>query len=84
LITDYGIQGDAHAGNWHRQVSLLAGESIDKMKEKMPGLSHGAFAENIIIRAFDIRKVRVGYGLAIGNKIILEVMQIGKNTKLLV
>ncbi len=44
FIPGYGILGDAHAGNWHRQVSLLSGESIDRVKEKLPALTRGAFA----------------------------------------
>ncbi len=50
FIEDWGIEGDVHAGKWHRQVSLLAGESIDRMKEIIPSLAQGAFAENIIMR----------------------------------
>lgn len=77
----FGIVDDAHGGDWHRQVSLLAGESIDKVKEKLPKLQDGAFAENIITRGFDLLSVVVGDCLRIdgqGGKIILEVTQIGK------
>lgn len=75
---DFGIVGDAHAGKWHRQVSLLAGESIDTVKEKLPRLKDGAFAENIITRGLDLASVSVGDSLQIGTDIILEVTQIGK------
>ncbi len=74
----YGIIDDAHAGKWHRQVSLLAGESIDTVKEKLPTLKDGAFAENIITRDFDLGSVTVGDSLQIGTDIILEITQIGK------
>jgi MOSC domain-containing protein YiiM len=77
----FGIVDDAHGGDWHRQVSLLAGESIDKVKEQLPKLQDGAFAENIITRGFDLLSVAVGDCLRIdgqGGKIILEVTQIGK------
>lgn len=74
----FGIIDDAHAGKWHRQVSLLAGESIDTVKEKLPTLKDGAFAENIITRDLDLSSVSVGDSLQIGTNIILEITQIGK------
>ncbi len=73
-----GVDGDAHAGKWHRQVSLLAGESIDKVKEKLPSLRDGAFAENIITRGIDLSAIQVGDQLSLGDKVILEITQIGK------
>ncbi len=75
---DFGITDDAHAGKWHRQVSLLAAESIDKVKEKLPTLKDGAFAENIITKGLDITAIKVGDQLQIGADIILEITQIGK------
>ena len=78
LIQDWGIEGDAHAGNWHRQVSLLAGESIDVVKEKMPNLPIGAFAENIITRGIDLVSIKVGDRLKLAGHAILEIAQIGK------
>ena len=74
----FGIVDDAHAGKWHRQVSLLAGESIDTVKEQLPTLKDGAFAENIITRGLPLSSVSVGDRLQIGSDIILEVTQIGK------
>ena len=74
----FGIEGDAHGGKWHRQVSLLAGESIDKVKEKLPSLKDGAFAENIITRGLGLSSVSVGDSLQLGDEIILEITQIGK------
>lgn len=78
FITDFGIEGDAHAGKWHRQVSLLASESIDRVKEKIPSLSRGAFAENVILRGVDLSSVQVGDFIRIGDSVLLEVTQIGK------
>ncbi len=75
---DFGISDDAHAGKWHRQVSLLAAESIDIVKEKLPTLKDGAFAENIITKGLDITAIKVGDKLQIGEAIVLEITQIGK------
>ncbi len=74
----WGIEEDAHAGEWHRQVSLLAGESIDRVKEKLPGLKNGAFAENIITRNIDLSVVKIGDQLQLGDEVLLEITQIGK------
>lgn len=74
----WGIEGDAHAGNWHRQVSLLAGERIDGVKERLPTLKNGAFAENIITRGIDLAALQIGDRLQIGAEVILEISQIGK------
>ena len=74
----FGIVSDAHGGDWHRQVSLLAGESIDGVKKKLPQLTHGAFAENIITRGIDLKKIAVGDTLQIGTDILIEITQIGK------
>ncbi len=78
LKENFGIEGDAHAGDWHRQISLLAGESIDTVKETLPTLKNGAFAENIITRGLDLTQLSVGNRLKIGDSIILEITQIGK------
>jgi MOSC domain-containing protein YiiM len=77
LKENWGIDGDAHAGDWHRQVSLLAGESIDAVKEKMPHLKHGVFAENIVCRGLDLTALAIGDRLVI-DSVVLEVTQIGK------
>ncbi|WPD21503.1 MAG: MOSC domain-containing protein [Candidatus Electrothrix scaldis] len=74
----FGILDDAHGGDWHRQISLLAGESIDRVKEILPQLTHGAFAENIITRGVDLASLAVGDTLQIGTEIVLEITQIGK------
>ncbi len=78
LEESWGITGDAHAGIWHRQVSLLAGESIDAVKKKMPHLKHGVFAENIVTRGLDLLQLAIGDRLVIDGKVVLEVTQIGK------
>ncbi len=74
----WGIEDDAHAGDWHRQVSLLAGESIDQVKEILPELQQGAFAENIITRGLNLAVLPVGSRLRIGSSVELEITQIGK------
>lgn len=78
LEEGWGIPGDVHAGVWHRQVSLLAGESIDRLRKILPRLRPGAFAENILTRGLDLGSLRIGELLAIEGGILLEVTQIGK------
>ncbi|MBD5154528.1 MAG: MOSC domain-containing protein [Oscillibacter sp.] len=73
----HGIVGDAHAGDWHRQISMLAEESIDKMREKLPQLKPGAFAENINTVGIDLKSLPIGTHLRIGETVV-EVTQIGK------
>ena len=73
----HGIVGDAHAGDWHRQISLLAEESVDKMRATLPQLKAGAFAENINTRGIDLKDLPVGTRLRIGETVV-EVTQIGK------
>ena len=79
LIENHGIEGDIHAGNWHRQVSFLALESIDKMREKgLPNLRPGAFAENITTEFLELPNLAVGTRIKLGKEAILEITQIGK------
>ena len=78
VIEDYGIEGDAHAGPWHRQVSLLAIESIDKMRQKGLDVSFGDFAENIATSGIDLPNLSVGSRLRLGDKVMVEISQIGK------
>lgn len=74
----HGIVGDAHAGDWHRQISLLAEESIDTMRAVCPvELDDGIFAENINTKGIDLKHLPVGLRLRVGQT-ILEVTQIGK------
>ena len=78
LKKEWGIEGDAHAGGWHRQVSMLAGESIDRLRKKMPELDHGMFAENIVTRGIDLSVLIVGDSLRVGDDVLLQITQIGK------
>lgn len=77
LKPEHGIVGDAHAGNWHRQVSLLADESVEKMRDKFPDIPIGAFAENILTKGIEVSKLPIGTVLNIG-EVTLQVTQIGK------
>ncbi|HEY8804491.1 MAG TPA: MOSC domain-containing protein, partial [Clostridium sp.] len=79
---NHGLLGDAHAGNWHRQVSFLGVESINKMKAAgAEGLSAGKFAENITTEGIILYELTVGTKLKIGD-VVLEVTQIGKECHL--
>jgi MOSC domain-containing protein YiiM len=78
LVPDHGLEGDAHAGNWHRQVSLLATESIEKIRKIIPELKDGAFAENIVTEGVDLLSLGIGDRIELGEGITLEVTQIGK------
>ena len=75
---EHGIVGDAHAGPWHRQVSLLPHESIDQVREMIPDLVDGAFAENVVVAGLDFTRLVVGAGVRLGREIELEVTQVGK------
>jgi MOSC domain-containing protein YiiM len=77
LRENHGIVGDAHAGEWHRQVSLLAQESIDKMRKLGLDVNAGDFAENITTSGIDLISLPIGSRLQIGES-LLEVTQIGK------
>lgn len=77
LRVDHGIVGDAHAGDWHRQVSLLAQESIDKMRALGLDVTTGDFAENLTTSGIDLVSLPIGSRLQIGET-LLEVTQIGK------
>ncbi len=79
LIKSYGIEGDAHAsGKWHRQISLLALESIKKMQAKGLKVSCGDFAENITTQGIDLLSLPVGTKIIIGENVEVEISQIGK------
>lgn len=78
LIYEHGVENDVHAGNWHRQVSLLAVESIDRMRKKLPNLRAGAFAENITTEGIDLGRLTVGNKIKIGDNAELEITQLGK------
>ena len=77
LRQGHGIEGDAHAGEWHRQVSLLADEDIEAMRGRGVELPNGAFAENLTTRGIDLAHLAVGALLSVGPA-LLEITQIGK------
>jgi MOSC domain-containing protein YiiM len=78
LIFDRGLEGDAHAGDWHRQVSLLGLESIGEMIAKGLNVGPGDFAENITTSGIDLLSLPVGTRVEIGDSAVLEISQIGK------
>jgi MOSC domain-containing protein YiiM len=78
LIENYGLENDAHAGDWHRQVSLLAIESISKIREKGLDVHPGDFAENITTEGIELWKLPVGTRLKLGEDALVEITQIGK------
>ena len=78
LQADFGIVGDAHAGNWHRQVSLLAFESIDKMVAKGAKVAPGNFAENITTEGIELLELSIGSKLQLGESVELEITQFRK------
>lgn len=78
LHTNFGIIGDAHAGDWHRQVSLLAAESIDKMVTRGAKVSPGNFAENITTEDLDMQSLTIGTKLKLGTEAEIKITQFGK------
>ncbi|OPX19557.1 MAG: MOSC domain-containing protein [Desulfobacca sp. 4484_104] len=78
LISNHGLEGDAHAGNWSRQVSLLAQENIDQVRQRGLEVGPGDFAENLTTRGLELIKLPIGSRLRIGPQAELEVTQIGK------
>ncbi len=76
-MAEHGVEGDAHAGPWHRQVSLLANESIEKMKPACPSVDPGAFGENLTTEGIVVYELPVGARLRVAGT-LLEVTQIGK------
>lgn len=77
MIENYGLEQDAHAGSWHRQVSLLSYDKVQAFKERGAVITDGAFGENLLVSGIDLAKLPVGTRLASG-EILLEVTQIGK------
>ncbi len=78
LLEEHGFETDAHAGDWHRQVSLLALESIEKMRQMGLDVGPGDFAENITTKGIELVTLPIGTQITIGEEILLEVTQIGK------
>jgi MOSC domain-containing protein YiiM len=78
LLEGFGLTGDAHAGDWHRQVSLLAIESIQKMQKAGLDVGPGDFAENLTTKGVDLYSLPIGTRLKVGETALLEITQIGK------
>ena len=76
-IENHGLERDAHAGAWHRQVSLLSHEKIDNFKKRGATVAHGDFGENLVVAGIDFATLPVGTRLAAGD-VLLEISQIGK------
>lgn len=77
LIENFGLEGDAHSGNWHRQVSLLSYEKVRAFEEKGISVEDGAFGENLLVEGFDFKTLPVGTRFRCG-EVLLEMTQIGK------
>ena len=77
LIENFGLKDDAHAGDWHRQVSLLSYEKIEEFKALGVDVKEGDFGENLIVEGIDLAKLPIGTKITI-NQVLLEVTQIGK------
>ena len=75
FIEDFGIKGDAHAGKWHRQVSLLAFEKIEDFRADGGNVDFGAFGENLVVDGIELNKLPIGQKIKIG-EVLLEVTQI--------
>lgn len=78
LVVDVGIEGDAHSGPGKKQVSLLAWERTLDMRERCAEIGYGSFGENITTEGIDLRNLRVGDSLRLGDEGILEVTELGK------
>ncbi|MEF9953780.1 MAG: molybdopterin-binding protein [Clostridium sp.] len=77
FIEEFGIEGDAHAGKWHRQVSLLSHERIEEFRQRGAVVDDGAFGENLVVEGFDFKSLPIGTRFQCGD-VILELTQIGK------
>jgi MOSC domain-containing protein YiiM len=75
---DHGLQGDAHAGKWHRQVSFLSSESIEKARLQGLDVTFGDFAENIATTGIDWKTLPIGTRIKLGDTVLVEITQIGK------
>ena len=77
FLKDFGIEGDAHAGKWHRQVSLLSYDKIEEFRKKGAQVANGAFGENLVVEGIDFKTLPIGTIFQC-NDVILELTQIGK------
>ena len=78
FLEDWGIQGDAHAGKWHRQVSLLSHEKIEAFRARGAEVADGAFGENLVVAGIDFRSLPLGTRFQC-NDVVLKLTQIGKS-----
>ena len=79
LVAEHGIEGDAHAGPWHRQVSFLDENDVQMMRDKgLPDLKHGAFAENFVLEGIDLVQLGLGSRMKLGEEAEVALTQIGK------
>lgn len=82
LVKDFGVRGDAHAGHWHRQVSLLSAESAQAFRSAGAPIHDGSFGENVVVRGFDFKRMPVGTRYRVGqgeDAVLLEQTQTGKH-----
>ena len=77
LVVEHGLETDAHAGNWHRQISLLSHEKVEEFKARGGNVKQGDFGENLLVSGIELAKLPVGTKLRTGD-VLLEVTQIGK------
>ena len=78
ISKDHGLEGDAHAGKWHRQVSFLSSESIEEARQQGLDVTFGDFAENIATSGIDWKTIPVGTRIKLGSSVLVEITQIGK------
>lgn len=77
LIEEFGLEKDAHAGNWHRQVSLLSYDAVEAFRSRGANVADGAFGENLLVEGFDFKSFPIGTIFRC-NEVVLEMTQIGK------
>ena len=77
FVADWGIEGDAHAGKWHRQVSLLSYDKIEEFRARGADVTDGAFGENLVVSGIDFKTLPIGTRFAC-NDVLFELTQIGK------
>lgn len=77
ILKDWGIENDAHAGHWHRQISLLSFDKIEEFRKRGADVALGAFGENLIVEGYDFRSLPVGTRFQCGD-VLMEMTQIGK------
>lgn len=77
FLADWGIEGDAHAGKWHRQVSLLSHERVEEFRAQGAVVNHGAFGENLVVEGYDFKSLPIGAKFQC-NDVVLELTQVGK------